>query len=62
MKERSKRKRAEECTEDMKRMVEEGENTVKELRHTIERLQKEAEHRHRADHLRWYRRGVSQGQ
>jgi hypothetical protein len=61
MKERSKRKRAEECTEDMKRKVEEGENTVQELCHTVDRLQKEAEQRHRADNLRWYRRGVSQG-
>lgn len=58
MKERSKRKRAEECTGDLKRKVEEGDNTVQELRHTIERLQKEAEQR-RADNLRWYRRGVS---
>ena len=60
MKERSKRKRAEECTEDIKSKVEEGDNTVKELRHTIEQLQKEAEQRRRADNLRWYRRRVSQ--
>jgi hypothetical protein len=61
MKEGMKRKRAKEFAEDMERKVENGDIIVEQFCRTIEQLQKEAEQHPRADNLRWYQRGVSQG-